>query len=315
MNPSATQLRRLLALLPRIADGQEHAIGDVARELGVDEQTVTADLHALSERYGDPPGWIDKVAVYIESERVSVETGNHFRRPMRLTPAEARALELGLSLLRAEAPTERQQAIDAARDRLRQLVTVEEADGEHRAASIGTSRHLLHVPALRDALRSRRRVAIHYHKASGERAERRTICPFTFVTEKGVWYLVAHCVESEGIRIFRLDRIESVALLDESFASPPDVDLDELLARRAAFAGHPREKLRVRYSAKVAGWIAEREPGTRNSDESYEVEYPLADEDWAVRHVLRYGPEAEVTWPASVREEVMQRLQDALRLL
>ena len=312
MNPSATQLRRLLGLLPRIADGREHAIADVARQLGVDAQTVSADLHALSERYGDPPGWIEKVAVYIESERVSVEAGSHFRRPMRLSPAESRALELGLSLLRAGSSPQRRGAIDAARGRLRELVSVSEGDTDAaRAASIGTARHLTHVPALRDALKSRRRVAIHYHKGSGERAERRVVCPFTFVTEKGAWYLVAHCAQSEDIRIFRLDRIEGVELLRESFDAPASVDVDALLERGTAFVGDAPGKLRVRYSAKVARWIAEREQGTSNTDGSYEVEYPLADVEWAVRHVLQYGPEAEVLAPAEVRHAIRRRLETA----
>jgi proteasome accessory factor C len=310
VNPSATQLRRLLALLPRIADGQEHAIADVARQLGVDPKTVTADLHALSERYGDPPGWIEKVAVYIESERVSVETGSHFRRPMLLSPAESRALELGLSLLRAESSAERRRTIDAARARLRDLVSVsEEVADVPRAASVGTSRHLIHVPTLRGALKHRRRVAIHYHSGSAERAERRVVCPFTFVTERGVWYLVAHCAQSDDIRIFRLDRIESVELLRDTFDAPESVDVDALLERRAAFAGDPPQKLRVRYSAKVARWIAEREQGTTNSDGSYEVEYPLADTEWALRHVLQYGPEAELLSPAELRQGIIERLR------
>jgi predicted DNA-binding transcriptional regulator YafY len=39
------------------------------------------------------------------------------------------------------------------------------------------------------------------------------------------------------------------------------------------------------------------------------VEHPLADTDWAVRHVLQYGPDAEVLEPAAVREEIVRRLQ------
>jgi predicted DNA-binding transcriptional regulator YafY len=36
--------------------------------------------------------------------------------------------------------------------------------------------------------------------------------------------------------------------------------------------------------------------------------HPLADTDWAVRHVLQYGPDATVLEPAEVREAVVQRL-------
>ena len=75
--------------------------------------------------------------------------------------------------------------------------------------------------------------------------------------------------------------------------------------RRMADAG----TLRVRYSPKVARWIAEREGKPIDADGSLTLEHPLADTDWAVRHVLQYGPDAEVLEPAAVREEIVRRLE------
>ena len=39
------------------------------------------------------------------------------------------------------------------------------------------------------------------------------------------------------------------------------------------------------------------------------MEHPLADRDWAVRHVLQYGPDVTVLEPAEVREAVVRRLE------
>ncbi|HEU4994615.1 MAG TPA: WYL domain-containing protein [Gemmatimonadaceae bacterium] len=322
MSTALAQLRRLLAFIPEIADGQEHSVADVARRLGVDAETITRDLHALSERFGDPPGWIEKVQVYLESERVAVAAASHFKRPMRLMPEEVAALELGLTMLRTERPSEH-AAIDAALARIHSLVTpdvstiadvqdVQASRGTpNRTASLGVERNLAYVPVLREALRNHKQVAIHYRKAatSGD-AERRAICPLSFAVEKGMWYLVAHCERSQGIRIFRVDRIEGIELLTESF-EPPIIDVDKLLADGTAFVGSPPRTLRVRYSPRVARWIAEREQGTRLANGSFEVEYPLADTDWAVRHALQYGPEAEVIEPAEVRVAIVERLQRA----
>jgi len=313
VNPTSAQLRRLLAVLPEIADGQEHAIADVARRVGVEADTLTRDLYELSQRGADPPGWIEKVAVYVEADRVALEAASHFRRPMRLTQPESRALELGLSLLRAELAPDRRSAVEGTLGRVRELATPDDGeDSQLRIASSGTARQLEHVPALRDALRNRRRVAINYQKGSGDAPERRTVCPLTFAVAQGAWYLVAHCDRTEAIRIFRLDRIHSIELLAETFDPPADVDVDGLLSQRTAFVGSAPEKLRVRYSARVARWIEERVRGTRNRDGSLEVEYPLADPEWAVRHVLQYGPEAKVLAPAEVREAVIQRLESAI---
>jgi len=56
--------------------------------------------------------------------------------------------------------------------------------------------------------------------------------------------------------------------------------------------------------------------GDVEADGSYVVEHPLADVDWALRHVLQYGSEAEILEPATVRRAVRDRLRsmlDALR--
>jgi predicted DNA-binding transcriptional regulator YafY len=66
----------------------------------------------------------------------------------------------------------------------------------------------------------------------------------------------------------------------------------------------------VRYSARIARWIGEREGRAADgADGSITVEHPIADPDWAVRHVLQYGPDAEVLAPAAMRARVAARLR------
>jgi predicted DNA-binding transcriptional regulator YafY len=62
--------------------------------------------------------------------------------------------------------------------------------------------------------------------------------------------------------------------------------------------------MRVRYSPRIARWIAEREGGVPDSDGSLTSMHPLADPHWAVRHVLQYGPDAEVLSPEWLRVEI-----------
>lgn len=75
------------------------------------------------------------------------------------------------------------------------------------------------------------------------------------------------------------------------------------------FASKAIETLRVSYSPRIARWIAEREQGEQQADGSFVVEHPLADDEWAVRHVLQYGPEAEVIAPERVRALVAERVR------
>jgi predicted DNA-binding transcriptional regulator YafY len=105
-----------------------------------------------------------------------------------------------------------------------------------------------------------------------------------------------------------VDRIESAAVLPEHFERPNGTTYEEVLQSGRIFHGAPEQTLTVRYSARIAPWIAEREGKAPDADGAVTVEYPLGDADWAVRHVLQYGPDAEVVGPEAVRQRVVEVL-------
>jgi predicted DNA-binding transcriptional regulator YafY len=80
-----------------------------------------------------------------------------------------------------------------------------------------------------------------------------------------------------------------------------------------AFASDTARRMTVRYSPRIARWVAEREGVALADDGSLTLEHPVADESWAVRHVLQYGPDAEVVTPPSIRELLRERLSGASR--
>jgi predicted DNA-binding transcriptional regulator YafY len=308
---AAAQLRRILHIIPELADDEDHAIAEVAARLGLDRATLLKDLYAISERYGDPAGFVEGVAICIDEEQVSVHA-NHFLRPMRLTLAELGALELGLAMLRAERPPEEHRAIDGARARLREVIVSLPAGvvaEELRVAYGGEPVDAVLLAVLRAATREHRKLTLDYQKADAAAAETRTIRPYALVHASGRWYLVGHSEESGGVRVFRLDRIRAAAPLDDRFEPPTDFSVDELVRDGKVFRTEEPRRLLVRYSPHIARWIAEREGGTLAPDGSLTLEHPLADADWAVRHVLQYGPDAEVLEPASVRAALRDRLR------
>jgi proteasome accessory factor C len=135
------------------------------------------------------------------------------------------------------------------------------------------------------------------------------ICPYGIVFASGMWYAVAHCESSDGIRIFRLDRVEQVDLLDARFESPRGFSVDAIVREGKAFRAAEAGTLRLLYSPRIARWIAEREGKPLAEDGTLTMEHPLADLDWAVRHVLQYGPEVTVLEPDEVRQAVVRRLE------
>jgi proteasome accessory factor C len=311
---AAGQLSRILHLIPRLADGEAHDLAEVAREVGADRKVVLRDIQSISERFEAPGGFVEGLQIYLDAEGTVSILPNHFLRPMRLTRGELCALELGLAMLRTERPAEEHAAIDGARERLREAISRLPGDdlGEHLVASLAAAGSLERLRGLREAHRSGRKVRLTYRKGGEETASHRVICPYAIVFTSGMWYAVAHCESSDGVRFFRLDRVDDVELLEARYTRPRGFSLEEVMADGKAFHAEGARTLRLRYSPAIARWIAEREGKTPAEDGSLVIDHPLADTDWAVRHVLQYGPDVTVLEPAAVRDEVVRRLSRML---
>ena len=314
---AAAQLRRILAVIPELADEHEHPLDDVASKVGVDSTTLLKDLESLATRFDEPGGFVEGVQLYLGSNTVSL-VSNHFRRPMRPTVSELRALELGLAMLRSELPPDERSCIESAREKLRKTIAKlppdKSLDAVHYAESENPA-SAVHLSALRDAFRSHQKVNLEYRKADTDEITSRVIRPYSFVISSGAWYVIAYCESSEGLRIFRLDRVAGVAQIQEQYEIPETFRVGEVLSSHKAFASRSAPTMKVRYSPQIARWIAEREEGETGSDGSFVVDHPLADADWAVRHVLQYGAEAEVLEPETVRAAVKAKLTRAAAAL
>lgn len=320
---AAAQLARMLQLIPRLSDGQPHALADLARAVGVDAATIRADLQAVIARYDVRGGFTEGFELYVEGDTVRLEMNSHFRRPMRLTEPEVTALRLGLAMLRLERPPDEHPAIDGALRRLAEL-TPEYRDASQKqqrrqssAAAEGvvyggpplSAEATRHLTVVREAIRRRRRVRLVYRKPGDAGAESREVSPYMALRSRGRYFVLAWCEKAGELRLFRLDRVEGAEVLSVS-RREVEVTLEGL---DRAFLGDRGQQLTVRYSARVARWIEEREAVERLADGSVVVTYPLGDVEWAVRHVLQYGTEAEVVGPEEVRGLLMKRLETVNR--
>jgi proteasome accessory factor C len=325
-HPSTEQLRRLLHVIPRIADGVERSIDAAAARVGMSPEELLADLSALADRRNAPGGFVEQLQIYIDHDSVTA-LSPHFQRPMRLTPAELCALELGLEVLRATRPPDEHPSIDRAIERLQKVLAglpdgARGAAGRSRGGSGRRSRSplrhaalaspgdLAHLATLRKAIAERRKVRLCYRSGAASQPSERMVHPCSLVFSAGVWYVIAYCEQRRGLRFFRLDRIEGVERTDTPFDPPPEEAIQALCESKRAFYAPSPAMMTVRYSPRIARWIAEREGKPLAPDGSLTMEHPLADLHWAMRHVLQYGPDAEVLAPEHLRRAIAERLTE-----
>jgi proteasome accessory factor C len=310
MTDTQAQFRRLLRVLPLIADDTMRPLDDVSAQTGIDRATLFEDLVAVSERYDLSGEFVQSVQILLERDSVSLFAPS-FRRPVRLTVSELHALELGLALLRRERPPDERPPIERVQERLRAVVattSLRPASDDLYAGDLRSERIAEVLQTVRRAIRAGRKVRLAYQGSAETAPSDRVIHPYGLLFANGDWYAVAHCERAADIRVFRADRIAAASTTPEQFEAPSTFSLGEFVRRHRAIGDRARGKMTVRYSPAIARWIAEREGKELAGDGSLTMEHPVADIGWAVRHVLQYGTEAEVLEPEDVRHAVAAAL-------
>jgi len=133
--------------------------------------------------------------------------------------------------------------------------------------------------------------------------------PLGFVWSRGQWYLAAWCERNADVRVFRADRIVTAETDAASFTPPEGFSLDSVLRDGNVLVGSATETMRVRYSKKVARFVAEEEGIIPEPDGTVVADYPVYDSQWAVRRVLRWAPEAVIESPEGIREMAREALE------
>jgi proteasome accessory factor C len=306
------QLTRILQLIPLAARTPDASLAELAQQAGVGKEQIVRDLTEVFTRaYYHPAGSGEDLQVLIEAERVNVWSKGEFLRPPQLGPAEALALGLGLRMLAAEQPANRAGEILALARRLESHLTntsVEELIPLF-AADAGAAVPSGLRPLLMRAARERRRCEILYLKPNDRQPDRRKIEPYVLVFAEGLWYVLARCCRARTVRTFRLDRMLSVLPSEEVFEIPEDFAAADYLRNGRVYRAIEETEVTVRYSPRVARWIAERTPVDPQPDGSVLVRHPVADPRWLLRHVLQYGLDAEVLKPPEYRRLVADTLR------
>ena len=216
---------RLFAILLLLQRKRHVRAQDLARAFEVSERTIYRDIEALYET-GVP-------VLGTPGEGYELMQG-YFLPPLLFTAQEANALFLGGRMLMAQ--TTGQTAHDADHA----LSKIHVALPEHMRAELQRLSDVIgFVPSGRkfdffepnlaifqQAIKEQRVTHIRYHSYSQDESTERDIEPFRMYFFNGVWYVESFCRLRMDQRGFRLNRIESVRLLDEKFqqrelATPP----------------------------------------------------------------------------------------------
>jgi proteasome accessory factor C len=308
---AASRLARLLALVPYLVSHPGARVADVAELFQVSERDLRADLDLLfvCGLPGYSPG--DLIDVDYEGDRVTLRNAETIARPLRLSPDEALSLVVAARTLAAVPGLQERDALDRALAKLEAICAPALPDGDAvRVALEPEGERLSEVEA---ALRDGRRVHLRYHTQARDEVTERDVDPIRVLSMEGRWYLEGYCRRVEGVRLFRLDRILDLTVLDSSAEVPADAaprDLDDGLFQPSA----DMTLVRLEVDA-TARWVADYYPCEHVDAlpaEGLRLALRVGDTAWVRRLVLRLGRHARVIAPPELAVEVEQAARAAL---
>ncbi len=306
--------QRLLGIILRLQARSPRSARELAEQLEVSERTIYRDIDSLSAA-GVP-------VFTIRGSQGGVGLVDGYRQAIaQLMEQDIRALfaggadplaDLGFGeqlqsardkLFGALSATQRAHAI-----KVRERIRIEQRAWGAQAPPLTV------LSTLRLALWEDRSVAITYRNQTGQVAPR-VVNPLGIVFKGGIWYCVAQ--HGERISSFRADRMLTIEVLPLKFLRPKDFQLDAFWAEsQARYESKASPCLvRVRGARRdleqlAVFWPTRIEIAENAANGTADIEFPLQGQ--AVHELLAWSSLVEVLSPATVRADIVARLQAAL---
>ena len=316
---STDRLGRLLALVPYVVNRDSVALGEAAAAFGVTEKQLIDDLNLLwcvELRAPDPYCPID---LSYEGGEITVAEAESIARPLRLKVDEASALLVALRML---------AGIPGLHDRDALSRVIAKLEGAAGAAAAAVSSQVsvevdawgrspdpdrTAVELLREAVAARRRVHLTYYVPARDENTERDVDPMRLLVVEGNTYLEGWCRRAEAVRLFKLDRIADLTVLDVPAQVPDDaepIDVDAGLFRPS-----PQDEAVTLELTPRGRWVADYYP-CESVEELGEgrlrVVLRTPDTRWVRGLALRLGDQGRIVAPASLASGIRDDASRAL---
>lgn len=197
------------------------------------------------------------------------------------------------------------------KERLSGRVSVEDIPSGH-----------MHLTDVMEAMTEGQTLRIKYLKYTSSQAETLTVHPYAVKEFAKRWYLVAHCQERGALRVYGLDRIMELDILEETFRMPQAFDVDEIFATSFGpyLAEGKGELITFRVTAKEARFLRDlplhgsQEELRSDADGNVTFSIFVWPNESLIMEFCKHGNRLEVLSPESVRSAVAEQLRAATDL-
>lgn len=197
--------------------------------------------------------------------------------------------------------------LSLGKERLSGRIAVEDIPSGHR-----------HLTTVLEAMTENLEIVISYCKYTSSEASEYTLRPYAVKEFAKRWYIIGHCVERDGLRVYGLDRILSMEVTSRKFRMPRRFDVDELFATSFGIyiPEGPGQTIRFRTSPTEARYLRDlpvhsSQNETAADEKHVTFEIFVCPNKALIMEFCKYGSRLEVLSPAPVREAVAAELRKA----
>jgi predicted DNA-binding transcriptional regulator YafY len=306
------RIDRLAAILIHLQSKKVVKAKEIAGRFGVSLRTVYRDIRALEEA-GVPLGAEAGIGYFLAE-------GYHLP-PVLFTQEEAGVLLMAGKLFEKFSDPAMRSHHESALYKIRSIL--DPADKEyvenlhahitvfgHSGEEAGGSEAA--VDKIPIAISRNRVVTLHYHSFQSQETTVRDVEPLGLCFYSAHWHLIAYCRLRKDYRDFRVDRIEKITILDETFDRENHDSLENLFKEMSS--QEELEKIVVRFSEHIQnsvlnqryfyGYIKEKILSDWNEMTFffYSIE---AFSYW----LLSFGNQIQVISPPSLKERMVRHAQ------
>lgn len=292
------------------------------KELGMSRASVKRDLEYMRERFHAPIEYDREANGYRFG---APRSGPRYELPgLWFSSDEAHALLTMQALLAELQPGLLEPHVGPLQERLAAILGGDAAVKgiEERIRVFLPERRsspIAHFSTVAKGLLSRSRIWIRHYNRGQDRETEREVSPQRLVHYRGNWYLDAWCHLRNDLRSFAVDAIRAAELREARAKEVPAAELDRHLGSGyGIFAGAKVQWAKLKFAPEAARWVSAQswhpqQKTTTESDGSYVLEIPYAEDRELVMEILKYGSQVKVLSPGALREKIREELDKAVK--
>ena len=304
-----TQFRRVMTILPWLFRNPTTTTSEIARLFNIDPDRVGGLLERIA-CCGLPPFTPDRlIEIIVDGDEIHARISDEFATGLKLDSRDLFVVALSAKVALAAGEFDGRPELESAMAKIFGSVGAHEIS-DSIVVDFAGDRNLRIV---RRGLDSRNQIAFDYFSSSKAELSQRVVDPFALFSQREFWYLRGWCHLSGGVRNFRLDRMDGIAVLDRPAANQPtaqDLLPSTFSIDQNDFAGGDPVILEL---DETAIWRISRLPyrslSPSPSGDKVWVELMVVSSRWLAKLIAAAGGEIRVVGPTAMARAVRAEIE------